>query len=219
MGAVISQNHQISLKPRATKAFTITELAIVLGIVGLILGGIWTAAASVYQQQRNNKFVKDLFVISENIRVFYQDGRAQAASGWGGIADFPARYKAGLYPADFFENVTINAWGGWGTTTQGYSFWDSYEAGSAYGLSGASGNYYEIDIDNMGNQSTCIEVLKYFSGLERVVDITTNLNGWGPIQGGNVSGILTLPHPLLASDLVGACNSDPYGFIWIIFSV
>ena len=34
------------------KGFTLTEIAIVLGIIGLILGAIWVAAASVYQNQR-----------------------------------------------------------------------------------------------------------------------------------------------------------------------
>jgi len=33
------------------RAFTLTKVAILLGIMGLILGGIWTAAAQVYKEK------------------------------------------------------------------------------------------------------------------------------------------------------------------------
>lgn len=38
----------------AQKGFNLIEAAIVLGIVGLVVGGIWVAATSVYANLRSN---------------------------------------------------------------------------------------------------------------------------------------------------------------------
>jgi len=53
------------------RGFTLTEIAIVLGIVGLILGAIWTAAAHVYQQKKVNQEVQDIQDIVQSVRSLY----------------------------------------------------------------------------------------------------------------------------------------------------
>ncbi|MGB9154019.1 MAG: type II secretion system protein [Alphaproteobacteria bacterium] len=73
-------NQETPVQSRITKrkkGFTLTEIAIVLGIIGLILGAIWVAAAGVYQNQRiahantallrTAQGVRSLFATSSNV--------------------------------------------------------------------------------------------------------------------------------------------------------
>ena len=53
------------------RGFTLTELAIVLGIIGLILGAIWTAAAKVYANNRVTKGVNEVLALVSGVRGTY----------------------------------------------------------------------------------------------------------------------------------------------------
>jgi type II secretory pathway pseudopilin PulG len=50
------------------RGFTLTEAAIVLGIVGLILGAVWVAANSVYNNMRLRTANEQLLTIAQNVR-------------------------------------------------------------------------------------------------------------------------------------------------------
>ena len=60
--------HSRALKRRG---FTLTEVSIVLGIFGLILGAIWTAAARVEANQRVARAVADTLTIVTGVRNIY----------------------------------------------------------------------------------------------------------------------------------------------------
>ena len=53
------------------KGFTLTEIAIVLGIIGLILGAIWVAAASVYNNQRVAHAQTAVLQLAQATRTLY----------------------------------------------------------------------------------------------------------------------------------------------------
>ncbi len=53
------------------RGFTLTEAAIVLGIVGLILGAIWVAAASVYENLRVSTTSNQLLQIVQAVRSMH----------------------------------------------------------------------------------------------------------------------------------------------------
>ena len=57
--------------PRDKRGFTLTEAAIVLGIVGLILGAIWVAAAAVYNNLRVTTTSNQLLQIVQSIRSMH----------------------------------------------------------------------------------------------------------------------------------------------------
>lgn len=42
------------LHPKSRKGFNLIEAAIVLGVVGVVIGGLWTAASSFYENKRIN---------------------------------------------------------------------------------------------------------------------------------------------------------------------
>lgn len=56
---------------RQNKGFTLTEIAIVLGIMGLILGAIWVAASGVYANQRVNSANTAVMQIAQGVRALY----------------------------------------------------------------------------------------------------------------------------------------------------
>ena len=59
------------LHPKSRKGFNLIEAAIVLGVVGLIIGGIWVAAASVMQKHRAQQTLDGFFFIGEKIKAAY----------------------------------------------------------------------------------------------------------------------------------------------------
>lgn len=50
------------------RAFSLIESAIVLGIVGLVIGGIWIAAAEVSKKYKINETINGIFTIVHNIQ-------------------------------------------------------------------------------------------------------------------------------------------------------
>ncbi|MDE1901620.1 MAG: prepilin-type N-terminal cleavage/methylation domain-containing protein [Alphaproteobacteria bacterium] len=62
---------QMMYFPRAAdgkeRGFTLTEIAIVLGVVGIIVGGIWAAADNVSETRKENDAVAELQTIAHNM--------------------------------------------------------------------------------------------------------------------------------------------------------
>ena len=56
---------------RKKRGFTLTEIAIVLGIIGSILGAIWVAAAHVSQNQKAVKAQREILGIAQAVRAIY----------------------------------------------------------------------------------------------------------------------------------------------------
>lgn len=59
------------MMPRKLRGFTLTEAAIVLGIVGLILGAIWVAAAAVYNNLRVSTTSNQMLQIAQSVRAIH----------------------------------------------------------------------------------------------------------------------------------------------------
>lgn len=87
--------------PRKLRGFTLTEAAIVLGIVGLILGAIWVAAAAVYNNLRVTTTSNQLLQIVQSIRSMHA---TQQTVDDAITAVLVA--KAGGIPKDMLDNPT-----------------------------------------------------------------------------------------------------------------
>ena len=106
------------------RGFTLTEIAIVLGIVGLILGAIWVAAAAVYTNLRTSKTSTQLLNIVQNVRAMYAtsgvvDATADMTTlGAQTTAAAKTYINAGVFPADMLNgpaataDTVQNAWNG-----------------------------------------------------------------------------------------------------------
>jgi prepilin-type N-terminal cleavage/methylation domain-containing protein len=104
--------------------FTLTEIAIVLGIIGLILGAIWVAAAAVYTNMRTSKTTTEMLSIVQNVRAMYAtSGVVDPTADMSGFqiqSGTALTYiQAGIFPTDTLNGVGTNAtsaqdpWGGY----------------------------------------------------------------------------------------------------------
>jgi type II secretory pathway pseudopilin PulG len=98
--------------PRSLRGFTLTEAAIVLGIVGLILGAIWVAAAAVYNNLRVTTGSNQLLQITQSIRSIHATSQTVDSA-----LDVNAVARTGGVPKDMMDDPNdpstfINGWGG-----------------------------------------------------------------------------------------------------------
>ncbi len=115
MTAVTSHNSQ-----KTKRGFTLTEIAIVLGIIGLILGAIWVASAAVYNNMRIQTANTQLLQITQAVRAMYAtsqtvDSGADMTSGGGNLTYI----RAGIFPTSALDTgvpssagAAYNPWNG-----------------------------------------------------------------------------------------------------------
>jgi len=63
--------------------FTLTEIAIVLGVLGLVLGAIWGAASHVYQNRKVEMLTREITSIVSSIQAVYLKGQFPLTPGGG----------------------------------------------------------------------------------------------------------------------------------------
>jgi len=87
-------------KKRTASAFSLIEAAIVLGIVGLVIGGLWTAAASVTEKQRLNSYSNGMITIVTGMRHLFGGNNFNNSDQWLSLTAI----EAGLIPKDWITN-------------------------------------------------------------------------------------------------------------------
>lgn len=97
----------IKTKPRA-RGFNLVEAAIVLGVVGLVIGGIWVASAAVQSNLRKSEASKGLVQIVRNVRNLYY-GQSPTAT-----ANITTQMiSASALPSNFINGTAgIHPWNG-----------------------------------------------------------------------------------------------------------
>ena len=133
------------------KGFTLTEIAIVLGIIGMILGAIWTAASSVYNNQRISHANTSILQITQGVRTLYSE-----APNMGNTAsqDMTASLiTAGALPMDIINGTA--AIGPWASS-----------AIKVLGGSVANDVSFTIEISNVPLKA-CISLISSIGGASR----------------------------------------------------
>lgn len=165
--------------PRNMRGFTLTEAAIVLGIVGLILGAIWVAAAAVYNNLRVTTTSNQLLQIVQSVRSMHATQQTVDASISGLLVA-----KAGGMPKDMLR---LNASG---IPTAVEDVWGGDVAIAAAASNGA----FSVSFEDVP-QGPCSDLLVRNTGSGR---------DSGLIGAGNASATNTT-FPLNISTAVGAC--------------
>jgi prepilin-type N-terminal cleavage/methylation domain-containing protein len=77
----MNQSPVLSLSPRRKKrGFTLTEIAIVLSIAGLILGAVWAAASRVYFNNQTQTAVQQILLITSGVETLFPNGTIPGAA-------------------------------------------------------------------------------------------------------------------------------------------
>lgn len=86
------------------KGFNLIEAAIVLGVVGLVIGGIWKATGPIHERQQINQTVNDIIGIVSNTRWFFLGNVAGFCQSIGCTPNINVTrlfVKAGLTPSEY----------------------------------------------------------------------------------------------------------------------
>lgn len=135
-----------SLQHTAPKrGFTLTEIAIVLGIIGLILGAIWVAAAAVYNNLRTSKAVTATLQTAQAVRALYATSNT---TGLTVATDLTATMvSSGVIPADLSVSGPF--------------------PNGAFGVVGTSDGRGFVIVMTAVPQSNCIALLTQIAGTSR----------------------------------------------------
>lgn len=92
------------------RGFSLIEAAIVMGVVGLVVGTIWVISANVNEASRINRLILQTTLLSQNIRNYYS-GRAlpTGAAGETTAATFTATLETrGVMPKDICNDSCVS---------------------------------------------------------------------------------------------------------------
>lgn len=87
------------------RGFNLIEAAIVLGVVGLVIGSIWVGASAVSENHRVNKTVEGVLTTAKNIQklVSIRDS-AQMTDGW---YYSHTLVDAGVFPSEWVKDYDV----------------------------------------------------------------------------------------------------------------
>lgn len=97
---------RFSTKARSRHGFTLTEIAVVLAIMGLILGAIWSAASTTYTNFKVNKAAKEIAVIISGYRHLLATSLMNTPAGV--YTDVTCMgVDNALFPSDMLQNGVV----------------------------------------------------------------------------------------------------------------
>lgn len=187
-------------KSRIVRGFTLTEVAIVLGIVGLILGAVWVAAAAVYDNMRVKRTNEAILQVVQGVRSLYASGNSTGVTTSG--ADMTADLiAAGVVPQDMKTSATattaVNAWSSTGGDFQ-------IQNGNAAGTS------FALRFANLP-QKACVNML---------VSNSQQAQGTGLVGAGTSIGTgTTTIAPISVGSATSTCTSATANTIFLTFAL
>lgn len=105
------------------RGFTLTEVAIVLGVIGLIISAIWASASNVYKNKKLTEAQREIMVISQNIRKLYTGRGSLNCTTTTDITG--PMVTAGVFPADMIVAGKTYPQSPWLTDVRVYSCSDA----------------------------------------------------------------------------------------------
>lgn len=181
----------------ARGAFTLTELAIVLGISGFVLAAIWVAGSMAWDNYQLARVQEQIVTVIKNVRDSYGlNGRPLPGGGTATAFSTANSNINELLPSDMYVN---------GTTFQ-HAFGGPFEIW-------ATGGDIEIRLRNI-SKSDCMKILMEFPVLSPTVGVR-NIGVAGTMTNVNLANIanpgggVTLPFSTAgASSLCNATNNE-----------
>jgi type II secretory pathway pseudopilin PulG len=94
---------------RRRRGFTLTEMAIVFGVIGMVMSGIWVAADHARETSRTSRAVNQITSILSGYRTLYKQSPVDTGnpSGPQSFVDITCvGVNAGYFPSEMLLNVT-----------------------------------------------------------------------------------------------------------------
>jgi len=140
MTTQVTHTTELATRRSKRRGFTLTEIAIVLGIMGLILGAIWVAASAVYTNMRVSAQTRDIIALSQGVRQLYANQGVMDAITTANLI------QSGAVPSDMINGAVLtNEWGGVTTFTPATQI-------------NAAGDSFVIDVGSVP-QTSCVGLL------------------------------------------------------------
>ena len=169
---------------RARRGFSLIEAAIVLAVVGGVIGGIWYSAATVYENHKVNKTVEGTISTVRNIQKLISLRDAEEIGNIQNIE--PTVVAAGCPPNDWISGVNVKS-----PVTGDLNIY-SYKSHFDF-------TFYNIE------RSTCIKIIMKLSALQGTAGYSRGF-GLGNIIV-NYPNFSTNTFPLTHSQAETACTS------------
>lgn len=199
----------------ANKGFNLIEAAIVLGIVGLVVGGIWVAATSVYANLRSKRATDELLGIAQSVRALFA---TSTVTGLGAVDMTAAMAQANVLPTDTMtatpaatlSSNTANPWAGGNIGVASYN---------------AAGTQFSITFSNVPT-AACIDFVMRNTGPSRdsgmlgVVGAAGTSGAVLPVPGALGVGAMPAagaPFLLVTAQNAAVCNAAAAGLVNISF--
>jgi prepilin-type N-terminal cleavage/methylation domain-containing protein len=164
-------------KLKRKRGFTLTEIAIVLGIIGIILGAIWGAASAVYSNNKTQTAERGITATAQAVRSMFATSNSTGATAAPFVITVPGMLPvAWTSPAGAYGNP-------WSPASLG-TF--SYVVGTSGNL-----NLFGIELDDISGPG-CAALLNYF-----------NFNA-STLNGGQVTGLVGIPAIKIVTVAAGA---------------
>ena len=181
---------------RNQRGFTLIEIAIVLTIVGLVIGGIWLAASTVLNNNKKSEAARQVIQIVQNTKnLFANQTGASPADGF----NRATAVSAGVFPAGMVVGGIVRHPFATSTTTDSVNIAGATNTVTlTLGASGATTAF---------PQDACIELVSRVATLENFQRYgITSING------------LTAASTLNATTISGACPAAGFA-VTIVFNV
>ena len=96
-----------NMKQNRSPGFTLTELAIVMGVMGAIVGAIWTASGNTQDAQSSNKAVQELQDVAQGINNLMA-GQKFSTSSCDSGSTFPCSVTKAMIAAQAVPSIYLN---------------------------------------------------------------------------------------------------------------
>lgn len=177
------------------KGFTLTEVAIVLGIVGLILGSIWVAAAAVYKNMRVSTTSNQILQIAQSIRAMHATSLVIDTN-----VTTKALAQAGAIPKDMLDNAT--------DPTVARDVWGYNITINASQSAGTNGDSFTIQLPGIPRDA-CVDLLVRNTGAGRDSGLVK--------AGTTTTAIDNNSMPITVTSAVSACSSTTNNTVEFVF--
>jgi len=196
------------------QGFTLIEIAIVLTIVGLIIGGIWVAASTVFNNNKAQALAKDVIQAVQNTKTLFSSQGTSASTVGVTVTNL---INAGVFPTDM---VTPNA----GVLVTPFSTQSAVTDVTVSAAPGGTATSIGYAFNNLPS-SACTQLLITLGSLNNIQKLgITGLNGGAspvaPAAGGLIAAPVGVTTSVTATAAAGACaNAGNTNGVDVVFNV